>query len=81
MEEEDNDINDSFLGVSIVSTITIEKTHFDMNGLYQCIGMHKELYSEQTFQIDVISNGKILLFHIIIFYLFYRNKFNRNKFF
>ena len=32
-----------------------------MNGLYKCIGIHKELYSQQTFQIHVVSNGRILL--------------------
>jgi len=56
-----------------------------MNGLYQCIGIHKEIYAQQTFHIHVIANGKNFVLNRINFYLFisffFRNKFNQNKFY
>ncbi|CAF2756219.1 unnamed protein product [Rotaria sp. Silwood2] len=57
VEEEDDNVENSFLASIIVSTIEIEKVHFDMNGTYKCIGMHKEIYSQQTFHIHVITNN------------------------
>ena len=39
--------------VSIVSTIKIEKIHFDMNGFYQCIGVHQEIYAQQTINVHI----------------------------
>jgi len=46
------------MGVSIVSTINIEKIHLDMNGFYQCVGVHQEIYAQQTFNVHVNTNGK-----------------------
>jgi hypothetical protein len=46
------------LGVSIVSTINIDKIRFDMNGFYQCIGVHQEIYAQQTFNVHINTNGK-----------------------
>jgi hypothetical protein len=60
-KEEDDNIENSFLVVTILSTLEIEKTHLDMNGLYQCIGVHKGIYSQQTFHVHVIANSKIFL--------------------
>ncbi|UJR38552.1 hypothetical protein I4U23_031218 [Adineta vaga] len=52
---------DSFLAVSIVSTISIEKIHFDMNGFYQCIGVHQEVYAQQTFSVNINLNDISLI--------------------
>lgn len=68
MEEENDDIENSYLASTIISTIEIEKTHIDMNGLYQCIAIHEDMISQHSFHVDVITNGKIFLFHIIIFH-------------
>jgi len=46
------------LGVSIVSTINIDKIRFDINGFYQCIGVHQEIYAQQTFNVHINTNGK-----------------------
>ncbi len=56
MKEKEED--DSFLALSIVSTINIEKTRFDMNGFYQCIAVHQEIHAQQTFNVHVNINGK-----------------------
>ncbi|CAF1167843.1 unnamed protein product [Rotaria sp. Silwood1] len=61
LEEEDDNVEDSFLASIIVSTIEIEKTRFDMNGPYKCIGMHKEIYSQQIFNIHIIANNTDLI--------------------
>lgn len=68
MEEEDDDVENPYLASTIISTIDIEKTHFDMNGLYQCIAIHEDVTSQQKFHIHVIPNGEILLLHIINFH-------------
>jgi hypothetical protein len=57
-EDDDDDIDNLFLAVTIISTIEIEKTHLDMNGLYHCVGIHNEIYSVQNFDVHVIANGK-----------------------
>ncbi|CAF0964181.1 unnamed protein product [Adineta ricciae] len=54
----ENEDENSFLAVSIVSTISIEKVHFDMNGFYQCIGVHQEIYAQQTFTVNLNLNDK-----------------------
>ncbi|CAM4812981.1 unnamed protein product [Rotaria magnacalcarata] len=56
VEEEDDEIDDSFLGVSIVSTISIEKIPFDTNGSYQCMAVHQNIYAQQTFYVYVNSS-------------------------
>jgi hypothetical protein len=56
-EEDDDDIDNLFLAVTIISTIEIEKTHLDLNGLYHCVGIHNEIYSVQNFDVHVIANG------------------------
>jgi hypothetical protein len=61
LEEEDDDVENPYLASTIVSAIEIEKTHFDMNGLYQCVAIHDEITSQQTFHMHVITNGKIFL--------------------
>lgn len=66
-EEEDDKPDRSFLAVTIISTIEIKKTHLDMHGLYQCVGVYKELYAQQTFHVNVITNGK---FHLSLIDLF-----------
>jgi hypothetical protein len=58
LDEEDDNIDESFLGVSIVSTINIEKARFDMSGFYQCIGVHQEIHAQQTFNVHVNIKGK-----------------------
>jgi hypothetical protein len=81
-EEDDDDIDNLFLAVTIISTIEIEKTHLDLNGLYHCVGIHNEIYSVQNFDVHVIANGKV--FHPTgsnLSYFSSRNKFNSNKFF
>ena len=57
-EGEDNKPDRSFLAVTIISTIEIKKTHMDMHGLYQCVGVYKEIYAQQTFHVNVVTNGK-----------------------
>ncbi|CAF1441726.1 unnamed protein product [Adineta steineri] len=53
LEEEDDN---SFLSVSIISTIQIEKIHFDINGFYQCIAVHQDIYAKQTFTVHINTN-------------------------
>ncbi|CAF3619521.1 unnamed protein product [Rotaria sp. Silwood1] len=53
LEEEDDDVEDSFLGVSIISTINIEKISFDMNGSYQCVGVYQHIHVQHTFHVHV----------------------------
>ncbi|CAF3278455.1 unnamed protein product, partial [Rotaria sp. Silwood2] len=53
LKEEDDNVEDSFLGVSIVSTINIENILFDMNGSYQCIGVYQQIHVQQTFYVHV----------------------------
>ncbi|CAF3599703.1 unnamed protein product [Rotaria sordida] len=57
LEEEDDNVENSFLLASIISTIEIEKTHVDMNGPYKCIAMHNEIYSQQIFHIHVVASN------------------------
>jgi hypothetical protein len=54
-----DDTDNSFVAVTIISTIDIKKTRVDMSGLYHCIGIHNEIFSVQTFRVKVIANGKI----------------------
>lgn len=56
-EDEDGKSNRSFLAVTIISTIEIKKTHMDMHGLYQCVGVYKEIYAQHTFHVNVVTNG------------------------
>ena len=56
-QDEDDNTDKTFLAVTIISTIEIRKTHMDMHGLYQCVGVYKEIYAQQTFHVNVISNG------------------------
>ncbi|CAF3693462.1 unnamed protein product, partial [Rotaria sordida] len=57
-EEENDNVEDSFLGVSVVSTINIEKISFDMNGSYQCIGVYQHIHVQQTFYVHVNTTQK-----------------------
>lgn len=57
-EEEDDNVEQSFLAVTIVSTIEIEKTHCDMQGAYLCVAVHHDIYAQQTFNVHVVANGK-----------------------
>ena len=65
LEEEDDDIDNSFLAATIISTIEIEQTNLDMNGLYHCVGIHNEIYSVQNFDVHVIANGELC--HTILY--------------
>lgn len=71
------------MGVSIVSTINIDKIHFDMNGFYQCIGVHQEIYAQQTFYVHINTNGKFKIKKNKLDFsvLSNRNKFDTNKYF
>jgi hypothetical protein len=69
------------MGVSIVSTINIGKIHLDMNGFYQCVGVHQEIYAQQTFNVHVNTNGKFNNNKKGKFVFSHRYKFNSNKFF
>jgi hypothetical protein len=67
--------------VTIVSTIEIEKTDLDMSGTYQCIGIHEQINSQQSFNIQVIANGNIFFRTrtILMFFLFLEtNSIKRN---
>ncbi|CAF3851685.1 unnamed protein product [Adineta steineri] len=57
LEEEDNDIESSYLASTIVSTIEIDQTNIDMNGLYQCVATHDQVTSQHSFNVHV--NTKI----------------------
>ena len=55
----------------------MKKIHFDMNGFYQCVAVHQEIYAQQTFSVQIDSNGKlqIRLINYSYFLLFSQDKF------
>ncbi|UJR07622.1 hypothetical protein I4U23_011911 [Adineta vaga] len=57
LEEEDDKIENSFLVSTIVSTIEIDQTHFDMNGIYQCVAIHDDITAQHDFDIRVKMNN------------------------